>query len=153
MVKAVILAAAIGAIGCGPRVIVDPAKVVDPPPRADEALNAIVSFYGMTSTPRAVWYGKNFDCPNYEFLQEGECVIGTSDDGLAVVSTLGGAPIHATSLAHELGHVAILAAGGDGDENHASRYYRNPGEDTSKDYDATHGLVGKINAVLEASGM
>ncbi len=140
-------------IGCGPRVTVDPAKVVDPPPRAAEALNAIVSFYGMSSAPRVVWYGQNFDCPNYQFVQDGECVTGTSDDGLVVLSTLGGAPIHATPLAHETGHVAILATGGDGDPGHASRFYRDPGEDTSKDYDDSHGLVGAANRLLGESGM
>ncbi len=154
--KAVALAIALTMGGCVTRLAVDQTKVVDPPEGFAQALQMTVEFYGLRSFPPIVWYGVDGNgCGSgYGYIGAvGDCVDGESDDGLIILSTMGGQPMHRTSLGHELGHRTSDERGEGGDEDHEGHFFRDPGDDLSKRFDGGHGLVGENNRRLLDAGL
>ena len=116
-------AALLVSVGCGFRV--DPSKFGPPPPRADEAIAAVESFYGMgPSSAEVIWYGGAArDCvdPDRPWCGTGGicwrsddglgCVPGETDGNTSLVSNGSGLLISQVGggiysvLAHELAHV------------------------------------------------
>ncbi len=127
-------AIALAFVGCG-SLQVDPAKVVDAPDRAGEAIQMVADLYGMTSLPMVYWYGRQLDCLDglgYH-NQDGQCRSGEELGGVIAVALPPDTLISGTKdifgcalLTHEMAHAASEQAGQDGCDNHDCRWFKGP---------------------------
>jgi len=135
--KTLILAAVVSWAfsGCALEIEVDPAKVVEAPTGAGEAIQAVADTYGMRSLPTVYWYGKGLDCMDglgYHD-QTGDCVTGDELNGVITVALPDGVLISALRddwgcalLTHEMAHAASEQAGEGGCSNHDCRWFKGP---------------------------
>lgn len=125
--------------------------LIDPPPRADEAIALIKARLGGGSFDGIYWYGPKAiaECPNGVLAVkdwDGECVGGfTVLYQGSVIPWDGVAPIHETALAHEMTHQVR------GDPRHTRKDIW--GADEIWDAQTPGSLVGDINTELARLGM
>ena len=156
-----ILAVVAGCAGEGEiPLVVDQAKVVAPPARAEELIDAVMSDWGMEVRPVVWWYASDVDaCPSGRSWKDrwGRCVRGESALGVIVVSTQDKAPdapvpLHQTALIHEIAHCASDERGEGGDRGHAGHFFNYPDGHTV-DEDADDGDAGLEEERIASVGM
>ncbi len=145
----------VATIGCG-SLEVDMSKVVPAPAGADQAVELITAFYGVSARPTIYWYGGaalNCGYGTGYVDQKGSCVGGDQQDDTLIVSDRGGAPLSGTSLAHELAHYASDKRGEGGDQDHCGHFFRDDGESCAEPQDDARGDTGAANRMLAAMGL
>lgn len=138
MRSAVVLAALLS--GCG-GLVVHHEWVVDPPPNADVAMQAVFQVYGMKQMPTVYWYGAEFmNCAGgYGYIdQTGTCVSGDQDGDVVILPYYTGmtfsVPVPGSStptvsdMPHEFAHLASDQRGEDGCSDHRCHWFAPGGE-------------------------
>jgi len=135
-----LLATVLFLASCG-RLEVHHEWVVDPPPNADVAAQAVFQSYGMKSMPIVYWYGpEHLNCAGgYGWIsQTGDCVSGEQEDGVVIlplwdgmrfsVPAVGGFPAWVADLPHEFAHEASDQLGEGGCADHNCHWFAHGGE-------------------------
>jgi hypothetical protein len=135
LTRVLMVVAVVSSVGCG-GLQVDMSKVVPPPAGSDEAIAAVVEFYGMRA-PTVYWYGgAALNCGGGLAYtdQTGGCVRGDQEDGVVILAANGlpFSTVHnqwpVSDIPHELAHEASDQRGEGGCQDHDCHWYRTGGE-------------------------
>jgi hypothetical protein len=147
---------AVVASGCGHKLVVEPARVVQAPDGADKAFELVAMFFDLKGRPTIVWYASDGCGDGTGYIDvTGTCVNGNQEGDLIILSDRGGLPLHETGMSHELGHRTSDERGEGGDADHMGHFFRDPGEDLSQEFDRgnNRGDIGAAKRLLIALGL